>query len=159
MSGAPVGSYFSIKVGDQEQRYLIGTNVLSDRTIERLKTLLVSRRREKRREMMEDMGRYGRDLPKAAHEAFSQQLLADARSDLEITPEQAFSQLNAMDREALATLLLCAVDEIKSLEHALEVMDAYGDLEGLFAKIMEVASSVEEAAKNSSRRPAKASAK
>lgn len=154
-----MGSFFTVNLDGEEKRYYIGTNVLSDRTIERLRALVVTRRREKRREMMEDMGRYGRDLPKAALEAFSQQLLADSRSDLDITPEQAFGLLNAMDREALGTLLMCAVDEIKSLEQALEVMDAYGDLEKLFNLIMEVAAGVEDAAKNSPRRPAKASAK
>lgn len=159
MSGAPVGSFFSVTMNGAEKRYTIGTNVLSERVLSRLRTLVIHRRREIRKQLMEDFGKFGRELPKSAQEAFSANLLADAKADLDVGLDAGLKLLETLDREAVAEILECAVDEIGSHEEALEVLEAYGDTADLIGKVMEVAQSVDHSVKNSPRRPGKASAK
>jgi len=161
MSGAPSGRYFEVTFDRdtdkaRTERYYVEPRVLSESTIERLKAVLVKRRREHRRNLIEDFNNFGKDLPKAAQEAFAKELFADAKADVDIDPQKIMDLLTSIDSEALATILHCCVPSIETFEEAKRVLTAVGSLEELLEVIMDVMTEETEKAKNSPRQPEKA---
>lgn len=162
MSGAPVGRAFDVtfnrgEANERVERFYIQPRVFSDFTLGRLKTVLIKRRREHRCNLIQDFSTFGKDLPKAAQEAFGKELVADAKADVDIDLQQVLGLFQSLDTEAIATVLVCTVDGIDSLEKAKQVMAAYGSMEELLGLINEVAEAEYDAEKNSSRQPEKAS--
>lgn len=148
MSGAPSGQYFDVTMDGESRRYYIAPRVLSDKTLDRLRAVLIKRRREKRMELMKDFASVAGSLPQATQESFGKQLLADAKADVQIGTEEIIDFMQSGDREALGTLLMCVTNEIDSYEHALKVMDAYGNVDELFQLVLGVASEEHEATGN-----------
>lgn len=154
MSGAPTGRFFDVTIDGEQRRYYVRTNVLSEDTISKLRALLIKRRRDKRREIIEDFANYGRNLPKAAQTEFSKEIIASAQSDVDLGIEDGLKMLQTGDKEALALLLTCGVDGLTKIEDAYKVIDCYEHgIEDLFGIVMDVASEVAEASKNSDLHP------
>lgn len=136
MSGAPKERYLDVTFVEDGQprteRFTIEPRLMSDTSINRLRAVLLKRRRENRQQTMQDWARYGRDLPPAAQAAFSKELIADAKQDVDIELTKIVEFMQSMDKEGLATLLWCCSPQIENYEHAVKVIEAHGDLASLF---------------------------
>jgi hypothetical protein len=139
------------------QRYTLEPRILSDTTINRLRGVLMKRRRELRQQTIRDFAEFGSELPQETKAAFAKEILADAKSDAGVEIEEIIGLMESFDEEAIGTLLWTCCPEIGSFSEAMEVMQIHGkpmELLELLGDLMEEESA---AAGNLSRHPVKAS--
>jgi hypothetical protein len=157
MSGAPVARYFDVPAGDGKQRYTLEPKILSDTTINRLRAVLMKRRRELRQQAIKDFSEFGKDLPTETKSAFAKEILADAKSDSDVPLDAIVGLMESMDEEAIATLLWTCSPEIGSFQEAMQVMAAHGNPMELLELLGDMMTEESESAGNLPRHPEKES--
>jgi hypothetical protein len=157
MSGAPIARQFDVQFPDGIKRYTLEPRILSDATINRLRGVLMKRRRELRQQTIKDFAEFGKDLPLETKAAFAKEILADAKSDSGVPIDDIVALMESMDEEAIATLLWTCSPEIDSFDQAMEVMQVHGKPMEIVELLGDLMNEESDAAGNSSRHPVKES--
>ena len=139
MSGAPIGTTFELELNGQLQQLTIEPKTMSQLCLNRLRQLILKRRREARQQLIQDMQTIGQNLPDAAQSGFARSLLESVERDTKIGQTEALALLGQSDTEAMGIVLWTCCPELTTFEQAKAVVAAHPnlmELTGLISKVM-----------------------
>ena len=137
----PSCEVINVTIDGVDQTYTITPTIFSEWSLDRLKAIIVNRKKAERVNFLKDLkeaGFEGPDLKEAVSGAFNESGKADIHEVLAL--------LQTMDRDVMCIAVQAAVDGVDSPEDAAKLIDAYPDLYELIDKVTAAGMSDEEAA-------------